>query len=125
MGMGVLSGAVLGVFFKREDFLGGYDAWKRRLVRLGHIAFFGTGMLSILMAGTLERQAQAFVGEGIGAWGAWPANAMALGALLMPACCAVAAWRKPLTWVFVLPVVLMGFAVTAVYVGLWCAVGGV
>lgn len=120
MGMGVLSGAVLGVFFRHEDFLGGYDAWKRRLVRLGHIAFFGTGMLCILMAGTLERRAGAFAGEG-------PivesiVVMMGAGAVLMPVCCGVAAWRKGLTPVFVLPVVLMGAAVTWVYVALWRAV---
>lgn len=125
MGMGVLSGAVLGVFFGREGFLGGYDAWRRRLVRLGHIAFFGTGMLCILMAGTLERRPGAFAGEGVGSWGEALAWAMVAGAAAMPACCGLAAWRKGLTPVFVLPVVLIGLAVTGVYVGLWSAVGGV
>ena len=125
IGVGVLSGAVLGMFFGREGFLGGYDAWRRRLVRLGHIAFFGTGMLCVLMAGTLERRGAAFTAEGVGNWGAWVAAAMAAGAALMPVCCGIAAWKKSLTWVFVLPVVLIGAAVTGVYVGLWSMAGGV
>jgi hypothetical protein len=124
MGMGVLSGAVLGVFFGREGFLGGYDAWARRLVRLGHIAFFGTGMLCVLMAGTLERRSGAFTGSDAGWWGDLPAGAMCVGAALMPVCCAAAAWKKKLTWVFVLPVVSIGGAVTTVYLALWNAVGG-
>lgn len=124
MGMGVLSGAVLGVFFKREDFLGGYDAWRRRLVRLGHIAFFGTGMLCILMAGTLERREAVFRNSDFGWWGDVPAAAMCAGAALMPVCCGLAAWKKKLVPVFVVPVLLMGLAVTLVYLALWNAVGG-
>ena len=34
--VGVVSGATIGLFFHREAFLGGYDTWRRRLVRLGH-----------------------------------------------------------------------------------------
>ena len=124
MGMGVLSGAVLGTFFKREDFLGGYDAWKRRLVRLGHIAFFGTGMLCILMAGTLQRHEATFRG-GDGLWWAGIiATLLGAGSLLMPPCCALAAWRKGLTWSFVLPVALIGGAVTMGYLGLWLSMRG-
>jgi hypothetical protein len=31
---GVLSGAIIGLFFAREDFMGGYQSWRRRLTRL-------------------------------------------------------------------------------------------
>src|SRR5258706_550195 len=48
--LGVLSGALLGLHFHKEKFLGGYDAWPRRMTRLGHIAFFGTGILNVLYA---------------------------------------------------------------------------
>lgn len=32
------------------EWIGGYDALSRRLLRLGHIAFFGLGILNILLA---------------------------------------------------------------------------
>ena len=39
--LGFVAGVVLGFFFHREDWLGGYHSWRRRMVRLGHISFFG------------------------------------------------------------------------------------
>ena len=48
--MGFLSGALLGMGFHRETFMGGYDSWSRRMARLGHIAFFGLGILNLLLA---------------------------------------------------------------------------
>jgi hypothetical protein len=37
---GAVSGALIGLFFHKENWLGGYSSFPRRLVRLGHIAFF-------------------------------------------------------------------------------------
>ena len=34
MFLGVVSGAVIGMFFHREDWMGGYDSYRRRLTRL-------------------------------------------------------------------------------------------
>ena len=34
---GIISGSCIGLFFYRQDWLGGYDAWERRMVRLGHV----------------------------------------------------------------------------------------
>ena len=39
--LGFASGAVLGLWFHKEQWLGGYASWMRRLYRLGHISFFG------------------------------------------------------------------------------------
>jgi hypothetical protein len=50
---GVLSGAVLGLFFHREDWMGGYGSYRRRLARLGHIAFFGLGFLNLIFAASI------------------------------------------------------------------------
>ena len=44
---GVLSGAVMGLLFHREDWLGGYGSRERRMVRLGHISFFGIGLINL------------------------------------------------------------------------------
>ena len=45
--LGGISGAVPGLFFYRYDWLGGYTSWPRRMIRLGHIAFFGIGFLNL------------------------------------------------------------------------------
>lgn len=49
---GGLSGAALGLFFHREEWMGGYGRFRRRLARLGHISFFGLGFLNLRFAFT-------------------------------------------------------------------------
>src|SRR3954451_12755656 len=49
---GVVSGAVLGLFFHKENWMGGSASFRRRLARLGHISFFGLGFLNLLLAFT-------------------------------------------------------------------------
>ena len=51
--LGVASGAVIGLFFHREEWAGGYGSYRRRMLRLGHISFFGIGILNFLFAMTL------------------------------------------------------------------------
>src|SRR4051794_35973183 len=48
--LGFLSGAAIGLRFHREDFLGGYTSFRRRIVRLGHISLVALGMLNLLFA---------------------------------------------------------------------------
>jgi hypothetical protein len=52
--LGGVVGAVSGLFFHREQWLGGYDAWPRRMVRLGHISFFGLAILNFGFALSLK-----------------------------------------------------------------------
>jgi hypothetical protein len=47
---GALSGVLMGLCFHRETWLGGYGSFPRRMIRLGHIAFFGLGLINILFA---------------------------------------------------------------------------
>ena len=42
------TGAVIGLGFAREEFMGGYNSWRRRLTRLGHIALAALGMLNMI-----------------------------------------------------------------------------
>src|SRR5215831_1140753 len=42
-----VSGLLLGLFFHRENWLGGYGSFRRRLYRLGHISFFGLGVVNL------------------------------------------------------------------------------
>jgi hypothetical protein len=46
--LGFVSGMVLGLFFHRENWLGGYGSFQRRMYRLGHISFFGLGAVNAL-----------------------------------------------------------------------------
>ena len=57
---GALTGLVLGIWsfggpVPVPEWIGDYDALSRRLLRLGHIAFFGLGILNIMLARHLGR----------------------------------------------------------------------
>jgi len=108
--VGFLAGAVLGVGFSREAFLGGYDAWPRRLLRLGHIALIALGVLNILFAQSVARLALPDPWTGVASL------SLIAGAVLMPLCCALAAWHRRFVPLFAAPVValLLGAGVTAV-----------
>lgn len=97
---GVLSGALIGLFFHREDWMGGYDSYRRRLTRLGHISFFGLGFVNILFGltiGVLRLTPTPLLDIG--------SRCLILGAITMPACCFLSAWRKPFRHLFPIPVV--------------------
>jgi hypothetical protein len=109
---GMVSGAAFGIFFHEESWLGGYGSWPRRLMRLGHISFFGVAFLNLAFAVTLR-----LTGDVSGARAAsW---LLIAGAVLMPTVCGLAAWRKPLRHLFFLPVLsLLGAAVAMIHGGL-------
>jgi hypothetical protein len=102
--LGFASGAVLGLGFHRDDFLGGYPSFSRRLARLGHIACVALGMLNVLYGlhaapgGTL-----------------WLARATSLawaaGAVAMPTVCWLTAWRAGFRRWFFVPVAALLSAV--------------
>ncbi len=46
--LGGIAGAISGLLFHKPDWLGGYPSWPRRMIRLGHISFFGIGLINIL-----------------------------------------------------------------------------
>lgn len=101
---GVVSGAIIGLYFHRDDWLGGYASYPRRLARLGHIAFFGLGFVNLAFgltfhAVSLSPEPAAFA-----------SICLILGAVSMPLCCFLAAWKKPLRHLFPFPVgcVLLG-----------------
>jgi hypothetical protein len=117
--LGLLSGTAIGLFFHHEFWLGGYVSWRRRLVRLGHISFLGTGLLNLSFALTVG-----LLGLEPAPWHA--SSLFLLGTASMPAVCFFAAWRKPLRHLFFIPVLsLLGGAVgTLIHVGLIMAAGG-
>ncbi len=110
---GAASGAALGLRFNRTDFLGGYDSWRRRLLRLGHIACFGMGMLNILYALSVRSWPIPLAHE------AWASAAWLVALVTMPVCCALAAWRQPLRHLFPVPVIATVVGIVAVLAGWW------
>ena len=95
---GLLAGLALGLRFHAENWLGGYASHPRRLLRLGHISFLGLGILNILFAMSGARLPLSPERLGLASW------AFIAGAVSMPACCAIMAWRRELHLVFAVPV---------------------
>jgi len=110
--LGLLSGVIQGLFFDREDWLGGYGSWPRRLTRLGHISFFGVAFLNLAYADSVRL---------FGAARDVPLASVLLvaGAVLMPLVCYLAAWRKPLRHLFPLPVLCLVGAAVLFLAGQW------
>ena len=110
--LGFATGAALGTGFHREEFLGGYSAWPRRLLRLGHIAMVALGALNILFSLSLPRI------DASAGWLHVASGSLVAGSILMPACCALAARSKRTVPLFIAPVVLLSTGATVAWVGL-------
>ena len=95
---GVVSGALMGLFFLKPDWLGGYGSQPRRLIRLGHISFFGIGLLNLFYALSLTPLG---VPDSAARWGS---VAMLVALISMPTCCFLTAWRQPMRHLFPIPV---------------------
>jgi hypothetical protein len=105
---GVLSGAVMGIFFLKPNWMGGYGSQQRRLVRLGHISFFGIGLLNLFYGLSL---APLGVSATAGQWGSL---SFALALISMPACCFLTAWRQPMRHLFPIPVLSAGAGIAII-----------
>lgn len=91
-----LTGAVIGLYFHRDDFLGGYSSFRRRILRLGHIAQAALGMVNVI-AGMDQLRS----GNGYPAAAQW---GLVIGGLTMPAVCFLSAWRPGFRHWFFVPV---------------------
>jgi len=106
-------GAVMGLGFHKHEFLGGYTSFRRRVVRLGHIALVELGILNVIYA--------------LSPWpapGNGPARAASLcfigGGLLMPLVCFLTGWRSdPYRKFFAIPVAALMAAVVFTLIGAW------
>ena len=97
--LGVLSGAVIGLFFHEEGWAGGYGSFRRRMMRLGHISFFGLGFLNLMFGFTLGIVAFEIPLVKVASAG------FVTGVIAMPLCCFLTAWRKPFRHLFPIPVI--------------------
>jgi hypothetical protein len=97
--LGFVSGMVLGMFFHGEQWLGGYASLKRRMYRLGHISFFGLGVLNLLFCLTVQNLSP------VGSLVHVASLAFIIGAIAMPVCCVVMAHFPKAHLIFAVPVV--------------------
>jgi hypothetical protein len=103
--LGIVAGAVSGLFFHEEHWLGGYGSWTRRMIRLAHISFFGLGFLNLGFA--LTARALGLSGHiGLASW------LLVIGAATMPLVCYLSAFIKPFRHLFFVPVLSVGAAVS-------------
>ncbi len=103
---GFVAGAVPGLFFAAEGWLGGYASWRRRLVRLAHVSCIALGMLDLLCAlglqtGLLDGASRAPI-------------FLIAGTCAMPVVCYLSAWRPVWRHAFVVPVGLLVAGVVSI-----------
>jgi hypothetical protein len=110
--LGFISGMVIGLFFHREGWLGGYSSFKRRLYRLAHISFFGLGVVNLFFWLTIKFIASSGPLFAVASW------TFVIGAITMPACCVVMANLPRARMIFALPVIslLIGGVITLLFV---------
>lgn len=94
--LGGIMGAVQGLFFHNEEWLGGYGTWKRRMMRLGHISFFGIAFINISFAVTANIM-------GIEQEVSIPSVLFIIGAIGMPLICYLSAFKKGFRHLFFIP----------------------
>ena len=107
---GFATGAVIGLSFHRDDFLGGYHSFRRRLVRLGHIALAALGIMNVVFS--LSPWPPAGTSLGTAA-----SICFVAGGVTMPAACFLTAWRQRFRQVFAVPVIALMLAVIFTCVG--------
>jgi hypothetical protein len=96
--LGFGAGFLLGLFFHKEDWLGGYSSFKRRLYRLAHVSFFGLALVNFLFYATARTFTQASTATQVASWG------FIVGAVGMPICCLIIAHLPRLRVLFLIPV---------------------
>lgn len=94
--LGGIMGAIQGLFFHQEEWLGGYGSWIRRMMRLGHISFFGIAFINIAFAVTANVLG---IEQGIYI----PSVLFIIGAIGMPLICYLSAFRKGFRHLFFIP----------------------
>ena len=98
MFLGGILGAVQGLFFHNEEWLGGYGTWVRRMMRLGHISFFGIAFINISFAVTANIM-------GIEQEVSIPSVLFIIGAIGMPLICYLSAFKKGFRHLFFIPAI--------------------
>jgi hypothetical protein len=104
------TGALIGLFFHRDDFMGGYGSFRRRIARLGHIALAALGIINVVFSLSpwpVEGTRDALVAS----------YGFAIGGVAMPTVCFLSAWRAGFRHLFVIPVTALIVAAIATLQG--------
>ena len=109
--LGAVSGAVIGLRFHVEGWAGGYASFRRRLMRLGHVAFFGLGLVNVLFAVSVEAADMPVAAPRMASL------ALVVGLVTMPLVCFLTAWRAGFRHLFFVPVLSVVLAVVLVLAG--------
>src|SRR5438105_15149882 len=92
-----VTGAILGLFFYRENFLGGYASFRRRILRLGHIALAALGTINVVYS-LSPLASEASLPARVASLG------FVIGGVTMPAVCFLSSWRVGFRYWFFVPV---------------------
>jgi hypothetical protein len=97
--LGFISGGLMGFNFRffKENWQGGYSSLKRRFYRLGHISFFGLGLINLLFYFTVQSLTASGRFVELASW------ALVVGAITMPICCIVVANAPKFKYIIYLP----------------------
>lgn len=111
MALGVLIGMTIGLWAHDDNWANGYPSYRRRMLRLSHIAAFALGIINVLYAfcGDLTSLPSALLLTG--------STAMMLGGILMPIACLLTSWKKPLRLFFPVPALLLLLAISVMCAG--------
>ena len=116
--LGGISGLIMGLWsfggpVPVPEFLGDYTDVSRRLARLGHIAFFGLGMLNIHAAAQLERGDLSSKVAGLASW------LMNFGNIFLPLTLFAGSVYRPLKYLMPLPATAVTITMCLLAAGLW------
>jgi len=109
--LGVVTGSIIGLFFHKEAWAGGYGSFPRRMMRLGHISFFGLGFINLAFGFTLQFITVPPLYLHIASYG------FILGAITMPLSCFLTARWKSFRHLFPIPVVSVLAGIVSILLG--------
>ena len=95
--LGFVAGAIIGIFFHDDYWAGGYVSWQRRMIRLGHISFFGLAFINLSYAFSVKIYNINFGDQLI-------SYLFIIGAVSMPVVCFLSAYKKNFRHLFFIPV---------------------
>lgn len=98
--LGFIAGAILGLFFHDENWMGGYSSWRRRMARLGHISFFGIALINLTFSLSITVFNVQLVNP-------YPSYLFIAGAITMPLICFLSAYKKNFRHLFPVPVLCL------------------
>lgn len=116
--LGAVTGMMMGFWsfdgpLPPPGWLGEYGDTPRRLARLGHIAFFGLGILNVLLASELRRSALGPRTKHLAS------IAMIFGNIFLPVLLFAAAAYRPLKYLLSVPILAVFIALALTAYGAW------